>query len=207
MLRKFLVTGFIMFYLLATFCFLINAHQLVEDAGYGLINFVFLYCAGYYIRNYYEDKHRWTFYLFAYSVSSVLLFAVNLFMTHVLGFYYNALISYNTVFTLISSISIFCFFKNLDIDSNGLIRQLSKKTFAVYIIHMNPLLSEWLFQKVFQVESYSKGTMIFACMWIPVVIYLLCYCIDSCADIILKPIENITIRNCDKLIQIFRCRG
>lgn len=50
-----LVTGFFLFYVMATFCFAINADQLVTDAGYGLVNFIYLYCLGYYIRNYYED--------------------------------------------------------------------------------------------------------------------------------------------------------
>lgn len=46
-LKSFLISGFVVFYLIATFCFTINANQLVPDAGYGIANFVYLYCLGY----------------------------------------------------------------------------------------------------------------------------------------------------------------
>ena len=55
-----------MFYFIVTICFLINANQIVMDAGYGIVNFVYLYCFGYYIRNYYDDTHNTILYIGIY---------------------------------------------------------------------------------------------------------------------------------------------
>ena len=41
-LRSLLISGFFLFYALATFCYAINGGQLVVDAGYGIVNFIYL---------------------------------------------------------------------------------------------------------------------------------------------------------------------
>lgn len=61
-LESLLLILILIFYGIATFCYAINANQIVPDAGYGIINFISLYYLGYYIRNYYIDKHSIDYY-------------------------------------------------------------------------------------------------------------------------------------------------
>lgn len=49
-LFKFLALGGGLFYLWPTLCWATNAPQLIPDAGYGIVNFVYLYILGRYIR-------------------------------------------------------------------------------------------------------------------------------------------------------------
>lgn len=102
-----------MFYFIATICFLINANQIVMDAGYGIVNFVYLYCFGYYIRNYYDDTHNTILYIGIYFFACSGTYIVNLIMSEIVGFYFDSMISYNTIFTLSGSVGLFMWFKQL----------------------------------------------------------------------------------------------
>ncbi len=192
-LRSMLVTGFLLFYVMATFCFVINADQLVMDAGYGLVNFVYLYCLGYYIRNYYEDSNRTGAYLLIYVVSCLLVFFTNAGLSKILGFYFNSMISYNTVFVLLASISIFLVFKNIHVSNCKWISKIASKTLAVYIIHTNPVLSRFIFTDLLKVNTYSGIQLIIAAIVLPIAIYLVAAVMDMGVDLILKPVENMMI--------------
>lgn len=106
-LKKLLLISGIIFYLIATFCFMINADQIVNDSGYGMINFIYLYFIGFYLKHYYKDEHSSIFYFSIYGIISIMLFVVNWGMTKITGFYFDSLISYNTIFVLGGAISLF----------------------------------------------------------------------------------------------------
>lgn len=190
-LRSLLVTGFFLFYVMATFCFVINAEQLVMDAGYGLINFVYLYCLGYYIRNYYEDNKRTGVYLLIYVISCLFVLLGNAGLSKILGFYFNSLISYNTIFVLLASVGVFLVFQNIHVPGNKLISKLAPKTLAVYIIHMNPVLSRFIFTDLLKVNAYSGLQLIIAAIVLSTAIFLVAAVIDMVVDLILKPIEKV----------------
>ena len=189
-LLRFLAIGFIIFYVISTFCFMINANQIVNDAGYGLINFIYLYMLGYYIKHYHEDKYGAGFYLIVYIMNSILIFASNHIMTTLTGFYFNSFISYNTVFVLIGSVSLLMLFKNINLKTKKSINKISTKTLAVYIIHTNPSISDYVFHNIIKIDQITRGGMILKIILIPFVIYCLCYLIDCIVDIVLKPIEQ-----------------
>lgn len=194
-LRSLLITGFLLFYALATFCYMINGGQLVADAGYGIVNFTYLYCLGFYLRNYYEDNKSAGFYLIMYVVSCLLIFGINILMSLLMGFYFNSMISYNTVFVLGAAVSCFLLFKKLTILQNSWITKLASKTLVVFIIHVNPVLSEYLFCDLLHINTYTGIHLFAVVIVLPVLVYLVAAAIDMIVDLFLNPVEQVLFRS------------
>lgn len=185
-------------YLVATFCYLINANQIVMDAGYGIVNFVYLYCLGYYIRHYYADKHGAGFYFSVYLLACVATFAVNVGMTHIMGFYFNSMISYNTIFTLIGSVGLFMCFRHLEVKENRIITWLSRHSLAVYLIHMCPLVSPFVFTELMKVNNLHGIILTIAIIALPPIIYLVSAAIDTAVDYFIVPIQMCCVKGYSK---------
>lgn len=190
MLKKALCSGAILFYIVATICFLINANQIVLDAGYGIVNFIYLYCLGYYIRHYYTDKYKTKVYLIIYILSCFFTFLVNLGMTYVTGFYFESMISYNTIFTLIGSVGLFMVFKNFNTinicpKKRKIILWLSNHSLSVYLIHMCPLIGFYIFTGVLKVQMFDVNHLIISFLILPIIIYLVCSILDVVVDLII----------------------
>lgn len=190
-LKRCLILGFIIFYVVATFCFAVNASQIVTDAGYGFLNFIYLYCLGFYIRHYYTDIHSARFYLRIYILISVLLFLANHFMTSIFGFYYISFISYNTVFVLIGSIALFMFFKNLNIETNPFLNSCASRSFFVYILHMAPYIPKAIFSDLLMNEAVTGFNLMIALIGIPFIVYAICWLLDYFADFLLIPLYRL----------------
>lgn len=193
MLKSAILCGGVVLYVIATFCFLINANQIVTDAGYGIVNFVYLYCLGYYIRNYYVDKHSATFYFSIYLIACLSTFAVNAAMSYIMGFYFNSMISYNTIFTLVGAVGLFMCFMHLEIKENRIINWLAKHSLSVYLVHMCPATADYLFSEILMVSNYSGIHIFSMTILIAIQIYFVATIIDSFADFILNPIEKLLI--------------
>lgn len=189
-LKTFLIISFVLFYVISTFCYLVNAEQIIYDAGYGIVNFVCLYSIGHYLKNYYEDKYSSKVYLIIYIISSLFTFLSNDIITKIMGFYFNSFISYNTVFTLLGSISLFMVFKNLTIKNIKIINRIASKCLIVYILHLNPTISKYLFEDILKVNEFTGIKLILGLIIIPFIIYTISYVMDVIVDLILKPIEN-----------------
>lgn len=180
--------------MIATFCFLINADQIVMDAGYGIVNFVYLYCLGYYIRHHYIDKHGSLFYLGIYILACIATFAINTGMSYVMGFYFNSMISYNTIFTLVGAVGIFLCFKHLKIKGNRVLKWSAKHSLAVYLIHMCPPICSFVFTEWMGINSLSGVILAVVIAVLPLVIYLASSVIDSVVDFILMPLQKVRLK-------------
>ena len=123
--KKILLIACILFYILPTFQYMINAPSLTGDAGYGIVNFTCLYFIGRYIKLYYKDDRSILFYGVIYIASSLLLFLGNYTLTRIFGFPFSSFVSYDTVFLLVSAVSLFLVFKNINIKSK-VINSLSR---------------------------------------------------------------------------------
>lgn len=196
MLKNFILIGAIVFYFIATICFLINANQIVMDSGYGIVNFVYLYCLGYYIRNYYGDTCNTRLYMGIYFFACSGTYIVNLIMSKITGFYFNSMISYNTIFTLSGSVGLFLWFKQLKFKENRVITWLAKHSLSVYLIHMCPFVGVFIFTEIMKVNQLKGYTLGIAIIIIPLAIYLVCSIIDS----IVEPIITVVQRNCTRSI-------
>lgn len=173
--RKGLLLGFVLFYIWPTLAFLVNASQLVKDAGYGIVNFVYLYLLGRYIKMYYNDVKSQSFYLSTYIISSITLFASQYLISKTLHFEFSAWLSYNTIFVFISAVSLFLYFKNLTLHSS-IINKIAAPCLAVYLFHM----AQWEHLADFLQIREARGIIYVAMLIIyPIVIYALGYLLEK----------------------------
>ena len=181
-LKKLLLISGIIFYLIATFCFMINADQIVNDSGYGMINFIYLYFIGFYLKHYYKDEHSSIFYFYIYGIISIMLFVVNWGMTKITGFYFDSLISYNTIFVLGGAISLFLAFKNLKIPTYTIINRSAAACLSIYVIHTNPTISQFMFCNILKINQITGIKLIPIIFVQTSLIYVICYVIDIIID-------------------------
>lgn len=184
-----IITILILFYILPTLSYMVNAATITLDSGYGIVNFTCLYFIGRYLNLYYRDDKSFTFYIVGFIVSSMMLFLSNHILTIIFGFYFNSFISYDTIFTLIPALMIFMAFKNVTIQSN-VINKLAKYTLAIFIIHVHPTFCYYLFNEIFKINKYQGLGYISIIFIIPIVIYLSCWCIEHIRVKLFDNIEN-----------------
>lgn len=187
--KKILIISIIMFYILPTFLYTINAPTITGDSGYGIINFINLYFIGRYINLYYKDKGNFKIYISLYIVISVLLFLSNHILTVVFGFYFNTFISYDSIFVLLGALTLFMAFKNINIDSK-VINNLAMGCFAAYIIHMNPVTSNYIFNNLLSVKKLTGVIYILALFIMPMIIFLVCFAIEKIRIKLMSNIEE-----------------
>ena len=181
MYKKLLITSIVLFCILPTFAVILNFKTITLDSGYGLVNFVFLYLMGRYIRlhNRFElSKYK---YLGLYIVCTSIMAAFQICYSKLLGFDFDALISYDTFFTFVGAVGLFMYFRELSF-SNNMINQLAKPCLAVYVIHLNPLIFHYIFDDILHTKTYSGYGYVTFLLVAPPVIYLACAVIELCRN-------------------------
>lgn len=190
--KRLLLIGFCLIYVWPTTNFLINAPQFIDDAGYGIINFSYLYMLGYFLRHHYIEQHSASWYWGGYFLVVVILFLCQAGLSFLLGFEFTSWFSYNTIFIFIGAIFLFMAFKNMKIHSS-VINNLAKPCLAVYLIHKHPLI--WgSFCKLIDIDSYHGVSFIVLFLTLPIVIYLACAAVEICRLLFMQPIENRIIK-------------
>ena len=63
----------------------------------------------------------------------------------------------NSVVGLLAAIGIFTIFKNIKISYSPFINTVASTTFAVYLIHNNPIISDWLWNSVVSSKDYFES--------------------------------------------------
>lgn len=189
MYKKLLLTCFALFVVLPSFAVILNFKTITLDSGYGLINFMFLYMLGRYISLHFSPTWNRYIYLIGYFCSMSVMAAFQILYSKILGFDFDALISYDTLFTFTGAVSLFLFFQQLRFTSK-IINALAAPCFAVYVIHINPIIFKPLFEDVFDVKSYNGMSYIACHILLPVVIYIVC----AVLEIIRIKIQRIIIK-------------
>lgn len=144
--KSILLIGFFIIYVWHTLSFILNFNRPIDDAGYGIPNFIYLYLLGRYIKlysNMYTIKQN---FLLLYFIIGMLLFTFQLTYSIILGFSFTALFSYNTIFVFLGSVTLFLFFTKLNIGYNSFINKWAKYCLAVYVIHTNTDLFTKLYE-------------------------------------------------------------
>lgn len=86
---------------------------------------------------------------------------------------------YNTLL-LIASVSVFCVFANLDIGYNKVINFFARSTFAVLLIHDDPLVRGVIWSRIFNNASYGESKYLLLHMVFAVIItYMFCVLVDN----------------------------
>lgn len=165
-LQILIIIGVIFFSIWPTFI----SNVTVKDSGYGIINFITLYLIGSYIKKYLDTNIKigkcWA------------IFIICTITTFIIGIFAQRAFIYNSIFNIIASTCFFLIFKDLKIDSK-VINKLSRYTFGIYIIHTNPYVSEWLWEKVFLTQEFcDSNNMIFHMIFAVAGVYCICLLID-----------------------------
>jgi surface polysaccharide O-acyltransferase-like enzyme len=173
----------------------------INNNGYNIMNFIFLYLIGRFIALYTENKiniPRRIIYLSIYFICSFLI-AGFVIMIYRLGLKRSWIPSlgypYNSPLVIISSIAFFLFFRTLKIESK-IINWLASSVLAVYLIHETPIIGQNLYKYINSVgERATNGFLMagyffsFACG-----IMIVCIFIDKIRIFIMKPFENVINR-------------
>lgn len=160
----------------------------VSDDGYGIINFIILYFIGAYIKKYKDH--------YSSKIKPLTIYFVCSIITMLLSFYAGRAFSYNTIFSLIGSISFFLIFKNLNIKTNKVINLLASYTFSIYIIHENTFLSKALYITIFNCDKFYNSKLLLLNIFMTSIgIYLICIIIEIIRKTFMKKVIDDKIDN------------
>lgn len=175
--QKLLLTGFGLFIILPTFSLILNFQDITRDSGYGIVNFMFLYLLGRYMRLYGIVEIRRVWYLISYVVSMLFCALFQIVYSYLLGFSFDSLISYNTIFVFWGSVSLFLYFSRFKFKSS-VVNTLAVGCLAVYVLHLHPLFYEYFFADLLHIKEYQGIDYIFLLIFVPIPIYLCCWLIE-----------------------------
>lgn len=167
--QSLLVLMVVIFYLIPTIAYSLNAPTVTLDSGYGIVNFVCLYFIGRYIKIYLGDIKR-IYVGIGYLFSSFLLFSANHIMSVLLGFYFNTYISYDTIFCLAGAVCLFLWFRGLSFQSK-MINQIAGYSFAAFVIHTSPFYGDVVFKKAALISEKSVLSYVLVLFITPFLIY------------------------------------
>lgn len=166
--KTLLVIGLIFFYLWPSFYTKIT----ISDAGYGIVNFVYLYFIGAYIRKYHEkDKH---------VLSPLIIYLGCALITTLASLKIGRAWDYNFIFNLIGSVALFEVFRSINIKHSKVINKLATYTFAVYLIDVNNFFNIYLYRTLFHSNNYWSSNDMFLNLIITTIgIYVICIILES----------------------------
>ena len=131
-----------------------------------LIYFIYFYTIGAYFKLYPKiQKKRWC--LLTSSITYLFIFICSIFFQYISSkdiinsSYIYHFAGINSLFTLIISISMFLFFKNLKIKNKKWINIISSTTFGIYLIHDNPYVRQFLWVTVFKNSTFYQSNYLF----------------------------------------------
>lgn len=174
--ERILITGFLLIYLWPTMSFLFNAAQFIDDAGYGIVNFIYLYMLGEYLHYYSDGKGSILKYWIGFVGSTLLLFLLQYGLSYILGFEFSSWMSYNTVFVFGGALCLFLAFRNMQFFS-AFVNVCAKPCLAVYLIHLHPRI--WYdFCEMIDVASFHGWRYLLLIIFLPILIYVTCGFVD-----------------------------
>ena len=151
----------------------------------------FLYQIGYYLHQY-KPAVPWKIVM---PASFVLLWVCTIFvepLAHINEKMYFAN-KPNSIVLLFASVSWFGFFADLKMKHISFINWLSGSTFAVYIIHDDPYMREFLWTKVFRCSEYLNSNYMILHFFVSIlIVYASCIAIDKVYRLTLsKPLQKL----------------
>ncbi|MDQ0196275.1 acyltransferase [Paenibacillus wynnii] len=147
MLTHFLISAGLIF---CVYGFIIENPTIGVNNGYSLIFAFFLYIIGYYLRHHFNrNKNKYVFLLVYFVISGFNGLLAMLFIFLDKGTVAWTLYNYNNPLVVIGSVSLFLYFKDLNIENNKLSRTIyyaSNSVLAVYIIHSSSSVATYFNQ-------------------------------------------------------------
>lgn len=169
--------------------------------SYSISWFICLYLIAGYLRKYYSNKKiKKSICISIYFITSLLniiaYFGIKALNIKLIlpDFLYN----YYSITVVIGAISLFLFFKSLEIKHkfiDKVINFLAPTTFAIYLIHENPNVRDILWEKFHFVSNEPFAKMIFLIVVIPISLFVILSLVDKLRLILFKVIAKIVPNN------------
>lgn len=110
----------------------------------------------------------------------------------------------NKIMALLTSVIMFCLFKNIDIGSNKVINTIASSVFGVLLIHANSdAMRKFLWQDVVRCTDYYNvglGKLVLHSVFSVVAIFIICVLIDQIRiNLLEKPLFRLIERKADKI--------
>ena len=207
--QRLLVALFIILSIIPT----ITGNNFLNNNGYTLYHFIYLYLIGAYLREYPLNES----YLFKnmsknmYQVSLVFIFFICLIANLFSFYFFSSILDYNSItkefagyfldfsvfysnpLIIFQSIAYFLFFETLSIKSK-FINKCASLTLGVYLIHDNDFIRPYLYKflKISNVTIKSYKFIVYV-ICISILIYVVCSFIEFIRQVIFKFIYNLSI--------------
>lgn len=130
----------------------------VTDYGYGIINFIFLYSIGGYLRKHYKAEKTKGFYLVGYFICALITSGFAIGMENLLGGGLSIVWGYNFVFNILGSVFLFLYFSKLEIQSK-VINYVAKFTLGVYFVHTYPITYDFLYGQLLKTHEFWYSSL------------------------------------------------
>lgn len=207
--QKLLIVLFIIFSILPT----ITGNKFIDNSGYTMYSFIFLYLVGSYLRLYPIDKS----YLFKklsknmYQLILISIFIFSLSTNFINTHFFKSIMHYNTVLEefagyivhmyrfysnpliVIQSIAYFCFFASLSIKYNKFINIVGASTFGVYLIHDNSLVRHIIYKGFLLDNKFHSYKIVFYIFLVAIIIYISCTIIELLRQKLFKYLYNLKL--------------
>ncbi len=180
---KFIIVTGILLSVFPTIWLILN----YENSEYSYILWmIYIYCIGAYIRKYVEIKNKkW---IVIGAIISILVVQISTLFT------WKIVLQTYAVPVLICAILVFIMFVNLEIKSNKVINYIATSTFAVYLIHDDIYVRNYIWTNIFKGnELYGKGVDLLLNMLVAtIIVFIVCVVIDKLKIILVNmPINEL----------------
>lgn len=193
--RQLLLIMFVVFFFIPTVLYF----DVLGDNGKNVINIVFMYLLGAYLRKYPEDTFEKK-YWFTFIVSFLVSFILNIGISIVTKNMHCPMSRDCSVFIVFEAVAIFMIFKDLNIKSL-VINSLAKHVIAVYMLEslIRKLIELYLFDYT---KFYGSDYWFIINIVLALVTVFVCIIIDYLRDIMLSNIETKLIKKIEQNIWV-----
>lgn len=180
----------------------------VSQLGYSVgISFIYLYLIAGYIRLYVVIKKKdwlnWlciTILLFVCMYLSVKI-PIDMSRGNADMYYFSkSMFQENSILTILLAVAMLRLFLSIDLGSSKIINYVSASTFAVYLIHDNSLLRDYLWKIVDNSKITSAKVMILYSLKVTAAIFLFCILIDIVRRILLGKLFTLFASKTGKIL-------
>lgn len=175
----------------------------VTDYGYGIINFVFLYSIGGYLKKHYEADKTKRFYFGGYFICAIITTVFAFAVKSILGGGLGIVWGYNFVFNIFGSVFLFLAFSKLEIQSK-IINYISKFTLGVYFVHTYPITYDFIYRKVLNTHLFWYSPLFIIHVLISVlIVYFIATIIDIGRSLLFNKVGQIISPFTNKYKSVF----
>ena len=163
-----------------------------NKGGYSLYSFLLLYIVGAYISLYYKEKSLNKYTLISiYILSSIILCVFNVTISRIVGCNWGWY-SYNFILIFISSLSLFLFFKEINI-KNTVINKVGSLTLGIYLIHDHGYVRSFIYDALNYSNNFDNSFIPYTLI-IVITIFIGCAIIEYLRQFLFNAVKQYRIR-------------